>query len=457
MRASFIAALLLAIVWQLPVFAQKTLEEFCSDTDAGNIHIASNTPFFKIELDQDVLNSKMNDDRDYTMGLNFQFSLPSEKIERMRSGIRKKWWDKNNTKDEQIPFLYTFSKYTTNTYVLNTQWSFTIKGMAFTPDNIKTQAIVSTDRPFAGVTTFGFARSTMILPIVSKIERKARPIKNKALWHSDDTIKIKFNGPVRQSSFNFAPGFMGTNFYQGLQGYIHKLGNPLYKDTINCANPFYPYGWKNQISGKGTFTLLVQYGMNWLLTRQYFLTTYQYPVNKKGYAEGQIHRIPWYHRYFEVSANTGGSIGYYNAVSANIQLRAGRINPLKWMNSLNTLNNSNYTANFSHKENIADNFKGMELFVYANLGGHAMFYNALLRGQIINQLLGKDDPYVLSASQIRPLFYDFNFGVGFSTRRFQLYYAPYVFRSSEVKLKDIAMRKQYWGKIGLFINLNRTR
>ena len=454
MKALLFIPILLVLIRNNTAIAQTKLQEFCFDKDTGNIHITSGTPFFKVELDQDWINSKMNEDRDYTMGLNIQFSLPSEKIEIKRSQLREKLWAKKGTKEEQIPFLYTFSKYRPQTLILNTQWSFSIKGMAFTPDNLKTQAIITTDRPFAGVTTFGVTRSTMILPIISNIRTVEKKIIINSFKHTPATVKIKYKGPIRQSSFSFSPGFMGTNFYRDLQGYIHKLGNPTYKDTINGVNPFYPFGWKNQISKNGTFTLLMQYSMNWLLTRQYFLTTYQYTVNKKGYADGQIHRIPWYQRFIEVSANTGGSIGYYNALSANIQLRAGRINPLKWMNSLNTLNNSNYSANITHKPNIADNFKGMELFVYANLGGHAMFYNALLRGQIINQIRGIDDPYVLSASQIRPLFYDFNCGVGLTINRFQLYYAPYVFRSSEVKLKDISERKQYWGKIGLYINLN---
>ena len=440
----------------LPSFGfcqKKVLADYSKDTIVGNISVNSNNQFFKIELDQDVFNSKMNDDRDYTMGLCFQLGLNSEKIEHFRSEFRSERLKKQSNKSNVIPFLYTFTKETKHPYYLNTQYSLLVRGMAFTPDVIKTQIIQTEDRPFAGVTTFGISRSTLILSNLNDIKTKT-DIKKlfNGSSHLDSFSKKK--GTVRQSSFNLAIGFFGTNFYRDLQSGIHSLSNPTYKDTVNGENPFYSYGWVNQISPQGKITGSLQYGMNWLLTKQYFLKMYENPVNKKGFAEGNIHRIPWYQRRIECSGNTGFTIGYYNAISANFQLRVGKINPLKWMNSLNTLNNSNYTSNFSHKRQIADNFKGMELFVYANVGGHLMFYNALLRGQLISRWQGVTDTYVLSKEQVRPLFADINIGIGFSTNKFQVYYAPFVKRTSEVKLQAINHRNQYWGKIGIFINLN---
>lgn len=414
----------------------------------SNIELIPKSQFLKVEVDQDFFNAKMNDDRDYTMGLSVQYGFNSRQFNQFREDWSSRLSLFKQNRENHIPFLYTCTRKSAQSYYLNTQYSIILRGMAFTPDNIKTQLIQTGDRPFAGVTTLGLSRSTLILSAIDDVI---------LFNHSENKDNCRGKGTVRQSSFNLALGFIGTNFYQNLQGGIHSLSNKTYKDTINGVNPFYPYGWVNQISPKGRFTGSMQYSMNWLLTKKYFLKTYEKPVNKKGYAEGEIQRLPWYQRRIECSVNTGASIGYYNALSTNFQVRFGKINPLKWMNSLNTLNNSNYTSSITHKRHIADNFKGIEFFGYINAGGHWMIYNALLQGQLLSRLQNIEDTYVVPRDQVRPLFADINIGIGISTNRFQLYYAPYVKRTSEVKLVSIYQRNQYWGKVGLYINLNCTK
>jgi hypothetical protein len=443
------------------LFSIISSSKFFSQNNLSNLERTKRSTYLKIEFDQDVLNTKMNEDRDYTMGIGFQVGINPKEKDYLINKDRATW--RFSDKDENLTFfesVFFEQQLKDNKHQRYNQYSYSLKGMGFTPDSLQTQKIVYSDRPFAGVVTVGFNRSSAIFPnpesIIKQIDdftfRENSP-------ESSLDLKIhryKLVGAVIQTSTSTNIGVIGSNFFRNLQGAIHKA-NDTYKDTVNGHTPFYPYGWKNQISGKGLPTFLKQYSVNILLTRRYFLYTYVKPVNKQGFVDGIIERIPWFDRHVEMSLNIGSSIGYYTGLSSNFQLRFGRINPLNWMNSLNSLNNSNYCAAFQQKKSIVNNFKGLEYFFYVNVGGNFLAYNALLRGQILSDLLEREDIFVLKIKDIRHFFYDLNAGIGISGKKFTLYYAPYVFRSSETWLNSISERKQFWGKIGLFINLSKER
>ncbi len=299
---------------------------------------------------------------------------------------------------------------------------FNFYGSAFTPDSLGTKSIVYGDRPYSSLMGLAFCVSS-----------------------------LKEKGPKHRKSrgyTNISVGAIGFRVQGKLQALIHS-DNKFYKDTIAYVNPVYPYGWINQISDGGKFTMLLQSGQSFLITDYYLKAVEKSPVNKRGYRDGEIYKIPWYKRFFELRVGYEFMLGYYNNFQLNSQFRMGLINPTKWVNPVNSLSQaSNFTnQSLNHKFSLP---RRMELYLYGSIAANAMMYNSLLRGQWI---YNNQDVYLMKKSEINPLFLEVHTGVGLAFKGVNFYFSPFILRTSEIKSGKYA-RNHIWAKAGLVFNFN---
>lgn len=189
--------------------------------------------YFEFSTDQDVL-SKDNEDRDYTMGVRFQFYSMNSDFKLMKylrapfgvKVLRKKFFKAN--------------------------YSAGLSHSAFTPRHIELYNIDKTDRPFAGVLFFN-SKATYLR-------------QNKWLGTSINST-IGFEG-------NF--GLIGkwpANISAFMQAGIHAGQAVLQNDTFPLNDPRrstrpIPRGWPNAILGKNTwpfynYTITTTKGTEW--------------------------------------------------------------------------------------------------------------------------------------------------------------------------------------------------
>lgn len=155
-----------------------------------------------IYIDQDLFVPFTNEDRDYTMGVAFEF-----------------FWAKNKG-------LYPFDNLVKQTGQLlgmkesdnNIVYSFMLGTLAYTPDDLSNTQPIYNDRPY----------SSLIY------------LSNKRV-RADDKVAI-----AAEVLF----GVIGTNFSRDAQSGFHSL----YRDIAGTTEPLEPRGWSHQISNGGELT-----------------------------------------------------------------------------------------------------------------------------------------------------------------------------------------------------------
>lgn len=156
-----------------------------------------------IYMDQDLLVPLLNEDRDYTMGLAFEFFWEKEKgLYLLDSLVEKAGRWLGIGKDEN-----------------NIVYSFMLGTVAFTPDDLSDPSPILNDRPYAS--------------LVYLSNKRVRADRKTAL------------------AAEVMVGMIGTDIARDFQTQFHEW----YRSLANSDEPVEPQGWDHQISDGGELTM----------------------------------------------------------------------------------------------------------------------------------------------------------------------------------------------------------
>lgn len=155
-----------------------------------------------IYIDQDLFVPFANEDRDYTMGLAFEFFSDSGEGLYPFDNMVKETAKLLGLKDSE-----------------NIVYSFMLGTLAYTPDDLANPDPIYDDRPYAS--------------LIYLSNKRVRANHNNAL-----AAEVLF-------------GIIGTSFSQNMQTHLHSLS----REIANTTEPVEPRGWSHQISDGGELTL----------------------------------------------------------------------------------------------------------------------------------------------------------------------------------------------------------
>jgi hypothetical protein len=265
--------ILLLSVFTFKIQAQITAGKYCS---GGFFYDQDYT------LEQ-VGFKKLNEDRNYTMGLGLQYA--SSKLAGWVIYEPHKWLLK------QIKPLISQSCYGPSFY------SFMLANGSYTPDSLPATYPIMNDRPYSSLT---YLQSNDAFLNIQK--------------HQLYTVSISL-------------GMLGTGLSREVQTYIHTHQND--NDT---KDPRTPRGWGNQISNGGSPTILIGYQQDYLITKRPLQQRENDSVTSIKRLAGEW-KTAW-----KVNA------GWYNMASGEITYRFGCIDPRNWTYATNPLGQSSEVA-----------------------------------------------------------------------------------------------------------------
>lgn len=286
---------------------------------------------------------------------------------------------------------------------------------SFTPDDLRQQNAIYTDRPYGSIT----ALQTMITGFA---------VNNGAIDLS------------HRKTTSLSLGIIGTALAKTVQTKLHNAFN-----NNNTKPPYNPEGWHNQISSNGEPTLLYTMQHDYLLGA------------KKKIAN--IHTHGWG---LQAKGGYRYTIGYHTGINALLQCRAGFINKKNWFIDVNNLQNTNKMLvnqrvlaaadsltllnNFADNETKLCKRSKIEVFVFGAVRPQVLLYNALLNGQF------KRSVHTLSFQQTRHLLLEADAGAGASFpfrqgRNLADIRCRISTRSPETNITGIKDRWHFWGGI----------
>lgn len=154
-----------------------------------------------------LLTDRLNEDRNYTMGVSLNFSSKSKKFPLI--WLRKKISSISRNTSDVFELSIDNNNETNNT--------FSISGTAFTPDDLREKNIIKNDRPYAFLLSLGVSQKYL--------------------------SGLGTGGKSKSYSLNV--GIFGTNIGKIVQTAIHRSMN-----ENNTKDPYNPEGWANQINNK---------------------------------------------------------------------------------------------------------------------------------------------------------------------------------------------------------------
>lgn len=408
----------------------------------GHFSNAQYSNSIEIQVDEDFFVAS-NEDRNYTGGLKIDFS--SSLFE-------------TSVPHKTLSFLNTFvhKKLFKNTSLLELPNAVGFNATLFTPDSLGTVIIIDKDRPYSSLISL--------------------EIRTSFLTKKENLHAVYRKTNIQRNNFNFrysnvSLGLLGLNLMGNVQGGLHSINNPDYKDTLIYSNPVQPYGWDNQISNGGGLTGLIQFGASHLITSKYLskwiMGNSNYDrfskgtTNKNGYSNGSLDKTSWLLQHFEWKMGYEVMLGYYNNFQLNTDVRFGIIDPTRWYklgsktSAISNKKRKGLELRPRHSDNWMENIerKGFELYLFGGIKGNAMVYNSLLRGQLFDFLtLGNSSVHTLSASEVNPLFVSGYYGIALRMKNVLLSYVPLSFRTSEIDTDSRFVRRHEWAEIKLTIN-----
>lgn len=156
-----------------------------------------------IYIDQDLLVPFTNEDRDYTMGVAFEFFWSKDKGLYPLDNLVRQTGKLLGMKDSEN----------------NTVYSFMLGTLAYTPDDLSATQPIYNDRPYSSLIYFS----------------------NKRV-RADDKNAL---------AAEVLLGIIGTNLSREVQSGFHSL----YRDIADSTEPVEPRGWSHQISDGGELTM----------------------------------------------------------------------------------------------------------------------------------------------------------------------------------------------------------
>ena len=275
---------------------------------------------FAILVEQDQFAGQRNEDRNYTMGVGFQF--PGSWSNTWAWGILQKprgFFDALFGINQAVTRRAIEGPHAGSSFENH---SFLFGNTAFTPDSLNTTHPVYGDRPYSSLLFYTASRAQ---------------VSRSAFGKDLDT--------VIRTEFTF--GILGLRISEEVQTWIHS--------EIRKHNgkevPYDPLGWPNQISDGGEPTIR-------------FGASYQ--------------RLTVNTRYADFSLKGEGNIGYYTNLAAGALTRLGWIDTPFWMFDpapLVAVNEAKETANTTRGT------RGWEVYAFAGGRTRLVAYNVLLQGQ----------------------------------------------------------------------------
>jgi hypothetical protein len=341
---------------------------------------------------------KLNEDRNYTMGLGLYYS----------NDAMKDWviYKPNDWLFETLhPKLQKVSKF----------YNIMLANGSFTPDSLPAYNPIFNDRPYASLTYIQANESFLYV-----------------------------NGMIhRMYSVSLSAGILGSYISREVQTYIHTHSND--NDT---KDPRTPRGWGNQISNGGAPTMLLGYQQDYLITKTPLYNRENNQVKKVNRFGGE-----W-------KAAWRANVGWYNMVSGEVSYRFGLIDPRNWTYMTNPLGSSN-TLRFASVESAGnanskpgsyyDSERKGEIYLFASIRNNIVAYNVLLSGQ------GGADAVNIPNNWVRHEVLDGNVGLCFSPvihhRTVIDLKSKINFRSPEFEAPGRKPRWHYWGGIELVVTV----
>jgi hypothetical protein len=376
----------------LPADAQEDEEEETVQT--GNYRAIG--IFYDQDYTLEMLGlRKLNEDRNYTMGLGFYYSDPSLK----RSFLFKphSWLNKVFQK----PFLNG----------ANSIPAIMIANGSFTPDSLPASYVVRNDRPYSSLTYLQTLRSYVD------------------------------NEAFKTYTSSFSIGVIGTYISREVQTAIHKLANE--NDT---KHPRTPRGWNNQVAAGGEPTAAYAFKKERLITKKHVKDQALTTVNAIEFKDAWQYSLGYF-----------TSVNYeLNFRAGKIDPRhwTYMVNPLSQSNKSLFSDSSMQRRAIELPENpeIAyyERPKTFELYVFGSIRPAFMLYNALLNGQF------KKSVHTIGFQDMRHFLLELDGGLGTTlpTGRNKLIEFKLKFsgRSPEFKLPGRPPRWHYWGGVELLFS-----
>jgi hypothetical protein len=268
---------------------------------------------------------KLNEDRNYTLGLGIYFSDPSlgrtflfAPHRLLNRVFRRRELNSAST----IPALM-------------------IANGSFTPDSLPAYDPIFNDRPYSSL--------TYLQTITTYVD----------------------NQRYRSYSSAFTLGVLGTYISREVQTYIHSLQND--NDT---KNPRTPRGWSNQISNGGEVTLTYSFKKEKLLTKKYISEESKTSVTAFEFKHGWQTSLGYY-TYATYEMN-------FRAGKIDPRHWTYVVNPLSQSNRAEFSDSTLQQGMM--KTNYYDRPKTFELYVFGSGRPAFILYNALLNGQFRNSV-----------------------------------------------------------------------
>lgn len=273
---------------------------------------------FALLVEQDQFAGQRNEDRNYTMGVGFQFpgswsSTWAHGFLQMPRGFFDTLIGLNANRSLEGP----------NAGVSFENHSFLFGNTAFTPDSLNTTRPVLEDRPYSSLLFYTVSRAQVLRSGFGK--------------DLDTVIRTEFTF-----------GILGLRISEDVQTWIHS---EIRKHNGKVV-PYDPLGWPNQISDGGEPTF--RYG-----------ASYQ--------------RLTLNEKYGDFSWKAEGNVGYYTNVALGALTRVGRIRTPFWMFDpapLVAVNEGRGTTGAASRGR-----GGLEAYAFAGGRCRLVAYNALLQGQ----------------------------------------------------------------------------
>ena len=338
---------------------------------------------------------RLNEDRNYTMGLGLYYSDPSLHHafffapHRLLNRVFRKSFLNNPT---SIPAIM-------------------IANGSFTPDSLPASYPIRNDRPYSSLTYLQTIRS----------------------YVDNNTFK------TYTSSLSI--GILGTYISREVQTAIHNLENE--NDT---KNPRTPRGWNNQISAGGEPTLSYAFKKERLLTKKFVQDARLTSIPAIELKDAWQYSLGYY-----------TSVDYeFDFRFGKIDPRhwTYMVNPLSQSNKTQFSDSLMQLEKMEDHEspeiNYYDKPKTFELYLFGSARPSFILYNALINGQF------KRSVHTIGFQDMRHLVFDFDGGIATTlpagSNKLIEFKLKISGRSPEFKLPARAPRWHYWGGVELLFS-----
>lgn len=350
---------------------------------------------FTIEFNQDVLtlNKKLNEDRDYTMGMTLKWQGAKTNNSLLVLPFIHYYVDK-------LPNIVKSSKDAKSKLV---DHKFSLGFSGFTPYNIGDSLPISNDRPYAALLFF---EST-------KVYQRKRTLMSTSF------------------SVGWFGGVLGKSVAKGLQSGIHTWQRVTKTDPSNVRPN--PLGWHNQVSNSGKPFFQYDYIQLCKLEKNISLKN----ETRRNHPENNVCNLQ-----FQFSPFYGAGIGMiYNYISSGFLFKMG-----KFSKDYFTIPDNSYGYDLVGNTPVINNkpscnIKHTELYLFSNADFRYWFYNATLEGL---PFLNNRDKVKISRYDILPTGH-FELGICLGVNNTFFSFSQ-IFRTRETKVVD---RNHYWGKIAI--------